>query len=1000
MNLILSKTEYLNKKPVYGLELPEYLSQVLGMSTDEYFTAGMLQTQRFINAYLKNFLQKANWDVSIFDAKTQETIKEILFLEFQFLHENQIWFSKVNDVQYSTAGQQTFTFNSSVDYKEELIPDVVKKMISNSGLLVYATNFLEEASRVVNQDNRFRDGYLVPNVDWNSKCNNIINFNGGTSTVESAISSVKNNSVQTDNPNYRHAITITSHLTENGERLQSQDKILSSQNFYQNKQNNDYAQIKDVRDTWDGANSRIALNSQKIQQNQDSINNLTTTKLNISDANNTFNTKANLDLKNVQMDHRAAPQFLKVNEEGQLTFANAATDLIPVRWNPDTLFTEGDAVYFNLNNNYKIYIATDAPNNRNQQPSNNLNYWVPYEFSINLENFYTKNQTDTKFLNKENGGTMSADIDMANNRITNVANLVSTDNVNQDIEGDKKFLGQVKIEHNNDALNLNATGNNGIYANFLKANDRKGHIGLNENSNDLTINSVENIVLNPANNKLIIANKKISAHSGVEFGNNLTGGFGGNEFKIIPDGGTKALKFGDNNVRFNLDLEGRSDLSGIKTPTNPTDAVNKQYVDTKFAEGGGNVNLDNYYTKPETNTLLDAKVNTTELSNYARKDQNNTFTGNIISTSNNNNFCSRNDGISLLKIQRGNGDDLLWVGKQDAGSNQVYISSKAEHMTIEAANNKVLRLTGPAFITSDSTLRFETPTNKYAQFGTDIRFGFGSTNIKFSSDDGNNKKISFGGNGGRGKLDIDLENNAKIINVPNPVADKDATNKSYVDNKFNSIPAPDTSNLAKLEGNNHFIGENLFSGSVRVPTYQNGDIADTAVNVTYLNQRFNNVSMPSQNSQIANKEYVDRQKVNMLLLTCKTKQTQYISPMSTGGFSGSEYFTISSTILSGHWNVVNIMYGGGADNPNYTNSYNPMVVSLISTPFSGYTDIIFNLFNLSKNNAFNDKVLLYIVLVKNVDAQDTTRPSRSIEDMKRALNEDLDQFEVIEIKEL
>lgn len=962
MNLILSKTEYLNKKPVYGLELPEYLSQVLGMSTEDYFTAGMLQTQRFINAYLKNFLQKANWNVSIFDAKTQETIKEILFLEFQFLHENQIWFSKVNDVQYSTAGQQTFTFNSSIDYKEELIPDVVKKMISNSGLLVYATNFLEEASRVVNQDNRFSDGYLVPNVAWNSKCNNIINFNGGTSTVESAINNVKNNSVKTDNANYRHAITITSHLTENGERLQSQDKILSSQNFYQNKINNDYAQIKDVRDTWDGANSRIALNSQKIQQNQDSINSLTTTKLNISDANNTFNTKANVDLKNVQMDHRAAPQFLKVNEEGQLTFANAATDLIPVRWNPDTLFNEGDAVYFNLNNNYKIYIATDAPNNRNQQPPNNLNYWVPYEFSINLENFYTKNQTDTKFLNKENGGTMSANIDMAGHQILNVANLVTTQNVNQDINGNKKFLGQVKIEHNNDALNLNATGTNGIYANFLKANDRKGHIGLNENSNDLTVNSVENIVLNPANNKLIVANKKISAHSGVEFGSNLTGGFGTNEFKIIPDGGTKTLKFRDGNVKFNLDLEGQSDLSGIKTPTNPTDAANKQYVDDRIASsggGGGSVNLEN----------------------YARKDQNNTFTGNIISTSNNNNFVSRNDGVSLLKIQRGNGDDLLWVGKQDANSNQVYISSKAEHMTIEAANNKVLRLTGPAFITSDSTLRFETPTNKYAQFGTDIRFGFGASNIKFSSDDSNNKKISLGGNGGRGKLDIDLENNAKIINVPNPEADKDVANKGYVDAKFNSVNTNvDTTNLAQLNQSNIYSGTNTFNGAVVVPT-------------------------PTANNHAANKDYVDRNTPKMLLLSVKAKNQINVEPNRYQILTHST-LTLGTETNRGGWSVVNVMFNGNVD-PNYPNEPNwttpafaPMLISQIYYPFHGGTYIYFYWYNLSTNQRYTGTPWFNIVLVKNVNRQTETRSSKSLEDLRQELGEELTELEIIEIEEL
>lgn len=53
----------------------------------------------------------------------------------------------------------------------------------------------------------------------------------------------------------------------------------------------------------------------------------------------------------------------------------------------------------------------------------------------------------------------------------------------------------------------------------------------------------------------------------------------------------------------------------VPNPTQSNQAATKAYVDAKVASSG-NVNLDNYYTKYETNNLL---------SNYARKDQLNTF---------------------------------------------------------------------------------------------------------------------------------------------------------------------------------------------------------------------------------------------------------------------------------------------------------------------------------------------------------------------------------------
>ena len=166
--------------------------------------------------------------------------------------------------------------------------------------------------------------------------------------------------------------------------------------------------------------------------------------------------------------------------------------------------------------------------------------------------------------------------------------------------------------------------------------------------------------------------------------------------------------------------------------------------------------------------------NSVDTTNLAKLNVNNTFSGSIISTSNNNNFISRNDAVSLFKVQRNNGDDLLWIGKKDPNSNQVYISSKAEHIVIEAPAGKVIRFDAGGGINAVSPLTL----------GTEIKMGSGASVIRMTAEDGTNKKIALGPSGGRGKLDIDLENNAKIINVPNPVSDKDVANKEYVDGKI------------------------------------------------------------------------------------------------------------------------------------------------------------------------------------------------------------------------
>lgn len=214
--------------------------------------------------------------------------------------------------------------------------------------------------------------------------------------------------------------------------------------------------------------------------------------------------------------------------------------------------------------------------------------------------------------------------------------------------------------------------------------------------------------------------------------------------------------------------------------------------------------------------------NSIDTTNLAQLNVNNTFSGNIISTSNNNNFISKNDSISLFKIQRSNGDDLLWIGKKDPNSNQVYISSRAEHIIIETPSGKALRFDVSGGIQATNPLTL----------GTIIKMGFGADKIRLTAEDRTNKTIALGPYDGRGKLDVDLENNAKIINVPNPVNNNDVANKAYVDGKITT----NTYNQTIALNNEYLLPEGGTILNVQVfrkRTADNAYISSDTTNIGY-----------------------------------------------------------------------------------------------------------------------------------------------------------------------
>ena len=133
----------------------------------------------------------------------------------------------------------------------------------------------------------------------------------------------------------------------------------------------------------------------------------------------------------------------------------------------------------------------------------------------------------------------------------------------------------------------------------------------------------------------------------------------------------------------------------------------------------------------------------------------------------------KNNGVGLLKFTRSDNTNLLQIGKKDANSNQVYIASVLDHMVIQTPQGKALRFDIPGGIQATNPLTL----------GTEIKIGYGASTIHLTAEDGTTKTIALGSFSGRGRIDLDLENNAKIKNVPTPTVNSDVVNKQYVDEK-------------------------------------------------------------------------------------------------------------------------------------------------------------------------------------------------------------------------
>lgn len=229
------------------------------------------------------------------------------------------------------------------------------------------------------------------------------------------------------------------------------------------------------------------------------------------------------------------------------------------------------------------------------------------------------------------------------------------------------------------------------------------------------------------------------------------------------------------------------------------------------------VDLSNYYTKLETNNLLNPLEGRLTAIEGKNREQDTAIAANASTL---NNKANNNEVVKLTGNQTINGEKNF---SSNVGFNNFRIGSESGGMRI-----------------------FPTQTGKWLYFG-------------------NPSSQYFAG--------IDLNNRVSLINIKNPEGANDAANKQYVDNKFASVPQPDLSPYAtnelleqtraalqaSIDANQELINQNIEDIGTKA---NDSDVVKLTGDQTIQGEkRFEGicrvVRTPTVDLMIANKKYVD-----------------------------------------------------------------------------------------------------------------------------------------------
>lgn len=509
--LMLSLEEFNGFNPVYPLEVPKYLATEIGLSLEDYYNRAMSCTQRLINSYMQNVLANNDWDIYKFDIQTREQIKYILFKEMEYLHQNQIWFKKSNSISYSTSGQQSFTFSPDADnLNESHIPHYVKIEINNTGLIKKATAYKIEQYDYIQKNNEFKDRVLVPDVAWGDKANNIVAINGKNDSLENFIKYLYARYVSIESHDYQKLLELSNIFALNESSVLTRRK-LTSNTYFSNKTENDFAQVKDIIETFYISNNALSQVILQVSELSNNVNDLQSSKLDANEFNKAISGKANTNLSNVNLGRQNIPKFMQISTNGEIILKDTDGSLNPIIWTPEYDFIVGDFASVVISPktsaaNPKVRIFCCLENNTNKNPLQYPKLWAEYEINYEVIDSISKQEAERLFVQKQNGQLLG-DLDANGFNINNPGNLITKEQLDDSVIANNKLWSSTKIVQ---YINEYAPTNPGDKPNAPSYKNTDNNIEIDNISN--IINLKDSITLDS-----LLFKNKLNNESSAEF---------------------------------------------------------------------------------------------------------------------------------------------------------------------------------------------------------------------------------------------------------------------------------------------------------------------------------------------------------------------------------------------------------------------------------------------------------------------------------------------------
>ena len=131
---------------------------------------------------------------------------------------------------------------------------------------------------------------------------------------------------------------------------------------------------------------------------------------------------------------------------------------------------------------------------------------------------------------------------------------------------------------------------------------------------------------------------------------------------------------------------------------------------------------------------------------------------------------------------------VKWKWNNNTGGGNVPAGLENRVQTLET---NTVKITGDQAISGTKTFNNQIVANEGLSTGDtkaitscNLELGKGSATGYITPEDNSNKALKFGGRTGRGRFNLDLENQSQLMGIKDPTADYHASNKKYVDNRI------------------------------------------------------------------------------------------------------------------------------------------------------------------------------------------------------------------------